>query len=847
MEGDPWKKKRRRSKQKRHRSHSPGGRKGQANISGEYAKRHSRKDVAPTSSFASIQPSSAPITVEVKKEPPPVWLGYLLGLAGVTLLILLGGGHNVYALALSLLLPGVALLAHPPQQSPGLWLDRAAIAFLAFLLLAFVPSFYWPEAEWRSAARDIFQIELPASLSVQPWGSFEAWVSALAGFAWFYAASSWKINHQGRRSFYLVLSLVLGLLSLVVLWGNMSGAKYPSAEDSTVFSFFPNRNQTANFLAVGGVVAFGYAMCALRSRRLTPILGVIVSGLCFLALVWGISRAGVLLFFTGIVLGYVLQLACGRIPRGIKLGFPLFLLAFSVFIVSNSRTTERIVDFAASAEGWSEEFRVLMAKDTWAMIKSAPLAGHGLGSFPAVFPQYRELSANHQRAVHPESDVLWLTAETGLLGSALFLGFLVAYLIRCRGLSHGPSGGYRIVAMAALFVFLLHSFVDVSGHRPGTVYFAILIAALALPHDKAQLRAYRPLFWRACGAFLVLVGLMWGLGGVTGLPLHSSIAVERKESRIEESIELGDYTNGLDHVDKWIGQRPLDWRAYFQRATLTLSESGARARAAADFRRARFVEPNIGVVALEEGYAWLDYDPERTIAAWRELFSREFENRDSVFRRILNTAERNQKLLDGLARLSDLYPEFRVYFLNFQSGDFLMQELARDLKNDPRLSLYTREQRTSILKNWIRRGDREAAKEFLQENASGLNQSWWLWSLLHKEQAKFESAVQYIRGALNPPELPEVKVKGVPLERLKREFSVVPGDVMKGTALLHVYIAEGNFQKVREVAQTMISAQREVPLYVLYWHAESYFHLEDYIETWYAYERYLKKLWDEDE
>jgi O-antigen ligase len=724
-------------------------------------------------------------------------------------------------------------------------MDRMALAFLGILLLSFIPQFYWPEPDWRSAAVEIFGINLPASLSIQPWVSFEAWLSAVAGFAWLYAASSWGINHQGRKWFNFTASVVVGILALVVLWGNTTGARYPAAESSTVFSFFPNRNQTANFLALGGVAAFGYAMSSLRKDRLLPILGFIASSLCFLALVWGISRAGVLLFFTGIVLVYLLYLLTGRASKGIKLGFPLLIVAFSIFLVSNSKTTERIVDFVVSTGGLSDDYRVRLAKDTWSMIESAPLTGHGLGTFAVVFPQYRDLSANHQRVVHPESDVLWLAAESGFVGLALLLGFIVAYLARCRGLSRGPSGGYRLTAIAAVTIFMLHGLVDVSGHRAGTVYFAILFAALALTQEKKRPATFKPKVWRLCGGVLVFAGLLWGLSGVAGLPFHSSVAVARYESKIEQSIESGNYASGLQQADKWIDLRPLDWRAYFQRAALTLSESGALGEAAADFRRARFVEPNIGVVAFKEGFAWLPYDTNRVIAAWREVFFREVEKRESVFRSMLAEAKRKPDLMAGLARLSELDPYYRAYFLNYQSGDYFMQELAHDLENNPRLAQFSRQQRTSILKNWIRQGDRKAVETFLEKNGPSLNQAWWLWSLLRREQANFEDAVQIIRENTEPPALPELSIEGVATERLVREFSVMPGDLLKGTTLLQRYIDEGNFRKVREITETMMAAQRQVPPYVFYWHAESYFQLQDYIESWYAYEKYFERLWNE--
>lgn len=349
--------------------------------------------------------------------------GFIFGLLGIAVLILLGGGHSVYALSLSLLLPGLALWLRPPSSSPGRWMDWMALAFLGSLLFAFLPAFYWPDPNWRTTAEEVFKIQLPPVLSIQPLVSLEAWLMALAGFGWFYAASSWEINHAGRKRVYLAICLLVGICAAVTFWGNLTGAKYPTAEESPVFTFFPNRNQTANFLALGGVVCFGFAMTALRMRRVTPLLGLLVAGLCFMALVWGVSRAGVLLFFIGVVVWYFLQLGVGRVPRGIKLGFPLVVIALSIFLVSNSRTTERVLFFFTQMNTWSEDFRYLIAKDSWEMVQAAPITGHGVGNFSAIFPQYRESSANFQRVVHPESDLIWLLCEVGVIGTLLLTGF----------------------------------------------------------------------------------------------------------------------------------------------------------------------------------------------------------------------------------------------------------------------------------------------------------------------------------------------------------------------------------------------------------------------------------------
>ena len=74
-------------------------------------------------------------------------------------------------------------MIHPPSRGLGKLGDLGVLGLLACLLLAFVPQFYWPTPDWRVDAIESVGLELPSSLSVQPWISFEAWLMAVAGFA----------------------------------------------------------------------------------------------------------------------------------------------------------------------------------------------------------------------------------------------------------------------------------------------------------------------------------------------------------------------------------------------------------------------------------------------------------------------------------------------------------------------------------------------------------------------------------------------------------------------------------------------------------------------------------------
>lgn len=790
-------------------------------------------------------PSSSTIRLPEVKRKRGVFKIFLLGFLGVFTLILLGGGHNAVALGFALFLPGIYLVLAPPKKGLGKRADLFAGAFLVSLLFAFIPQFYWPNADWKATAQEAFSIDLPASLSVQPWISFEAWMMAVAGFAWLYVALQWRVNTNGRKWLFFWLSIIISAFAGIVIWGNLTSARYLAAEDATAFSFFPNRNQTANFLVIGGIATFAYAMEALRNRTVIQLIGTMASILCLVGLVLGVSRAGVLLYFLGIFIWFISSMRSRSVPRLFKIGVPLVVVAMSFAMSSNERTVQRIMAFANPATEIGDEFRIKMYRDATDMILDAPLTGFGLGSFPAVFPQYRDASANHQRVVHPESDFFWLASEGGLVAVILFGCFLLAYLAKCRGLSYGPSGRYRIFALITVAVFFLHAMVDVPGHRPGTVYFVILFAILALPPEKREASLLSPVYWRVIGSVLLAVGALWMVAGVFKVPLHSSVRVEKYQGEIEALVEVGYYAKAREATNRWLSLKPMEWQAYFRRAQLTLSDSGNRTEAAADFRRARFVEPILGDVSYEEGRVWLYLDIGRAMSAWRETLFREVQSIEYTFGRMLNHVRNSPERMERLARLSEIDPYFRTHLLCFLRDDEFMEELKIELSKDPSLSRYSVQQRTDIVRNWIKRGDGSSVEEFLESYSDSLDNAWWSWSMLRKEQAAFEDAVEHIRSNIEIPRIPEVDMDEATFARLTREYSIAPKDVYKGTALLYRFVESGEYQQAIPLLDAMLESHKP-PLYLYYWRAECYYQIEEYIESWYTFETYLEEVWGED-
>ena len=260
---------------------------------------------------------------------------------------------------------------------------------------------------------------------------------------------------------------------------------------------------------------------------------------------------------------------------------------------------------------------------------------------------------------------------------------------------------------------------------------------------------------------------------------------------------------------------------------------------------ARFVEPIIGAVSYEEGVSWLYIDMGRAISAWRETLFREVPSMEHTFGQMLKHVRNSPERLEQVGRLSEIDPYYRSSFLCFLRFDELMKELELELSRDPSLSGYTVEQRTDIVMNWVKRGDGVSAEKFLEDYADSLNKPWWLWSLLRKEQAAFEDAVEYIRSNVEVPKIPEVDLDDATFARLTREYAVAPKDIYKGTALLYSYVQRGEYHLAIPVLDGMLESHKP-PLYVYYWRAECFYQIDEYIESWYTFETYLNELWSED-
>ena len=196
------------------------------------------------------------------------------------------------------------LIVAPPRRSPGpAWIALfLALGALALTALSCPPDGSGFRQPWRQVLLTACSVELPDDPSrPQPWLSAEAACLLLAGlaFAWCVLAQRWDVEAR-RRALQGYASRRRGSRRLPPCCCTPLHHKppwWPQTLNSPIdFGFFPSRNQTANVLALAGIISTALASdCFARKRRAGWfwVASVIVIGV---ALVIDYSRAGIALF-----------------------------------------------------------------------------------------------------------------------------------------------------------------------------------------------------------------------------------------------------------------------------------------------------------------------------------------------------------------------------------------------------------------------------------------------------------------------------------------------------------------------------------------------------------------------
>jgi hypothetical protein len=225
----------------------------------------------------------------------------------------------------------------------------------------------------------------------------------------------------------------------------------------------------ANHLATYIAFAMAGALFLVQTRRIAVSIWLLVSTLFAIGLALTVSRGPWLQMGVIVVAGFWMAFAQTRsepllrrsnrewiIPIALAV---LFFVVNAVIRWANVRYHLELGQSAAERMKDASQIapRLALWKYGWTMFKTHPLLGVGWGEFPSYQFEYVKTLGGVEIANNSHDIFIDLLAKTGLLGVAIVLLGLVAWLVR---VVRAPQSAARVFGIALIGVLTMHALVE---------------------------------------------------------------------------------------------------------------------------------------------------------------------------------------------------------------------------------------------------------------------------------------------------------------------------------------------------------------------------------------------------
>jgi O-antigen ligase/tetratricopeptide (TPR) repeat protein len=262
---------------------------------------------------------------------------------------------------------------------------------------------------------------------------------------------------------------------------------------------FINADHFANFLGLVFPLTLASALFPtfVASRRSVSgwrMFSACAAFVIFCALLLSLSRGGLLSVSAGTAVLIWLSSAVSRDDQSaywhskmkaaliaVCLLAALTITAVSFVGSSSRRTLDSRVGETIAEVKFAE--RLMLWKDTIAIVRDFPVFGVGLGCWPEIFPKYRSAPWSFDFFRETHNDYLELASETGLIGFALvaWLASVIAQRLRSAiGRLRSDVAPIYYALIGSIIGLSVHELVDFSLHIPANAIYLTVIVAIAL-------------------------------------------------------------------------------------------------------------------------------------------------------------------------------------------------------------------------------------------------------------------------------------------------------------------------------------------------------------------------------
>lgn len=750
------------------------------------------------------------------------------------------GNHTPWALALLAALVGLHLVLNPPRAHISRTITWPLCLIAILMLASLLPASASFLPEWRTRLRTDFGISLSTLLAPQPWVTLENWILFMIGLTWFLSCLGRRYGKQERR--WLALRLTIGMALIAVqsfLFGlfEIHPAFWQHEWPTTYSGPFSNPDVFGCFLAMGLVLSIAVVHGASRKTRGRLLL----HALCLVPMFWVLlvnsSRAGVLLFFGGMIVWVCFSSFSKRSTQRISLYVALLLTLAALYITFGDTLLDRLAVPKPSFAPLSIQARLKLATSTMEMISGVPLLGVGLGNFEEVFALTSPGSDFFSRPVHPGSDWLWLAAEAGLPVVILMLLAVIAYIFSTGSWRSKDSSGRKYpclrsaCAVAALMV-PVHGIIDVPGHHVGLLFTMMLLAGLSLPSGRKNSSAPQA---TGLGLRLIPVTFCFGIAALwlavnLGYPaLPGSLSADMLGHRSARQDDEGDLEKARQSITSAIAMRPLHWRHYYDRASLSLAMGQAPNLVLEDFARARILEKHSGLLCYQEALLWMRYRPKYSIPAWRQALERDHARASQFFATLCGFLPNEPELRASVRDLAT-DPRLKLAYLDYATSEDFAPALQALLHLHPALNLFTPEELLKLFRLWYAHGDRSTLLNALDRNPTWRTAGWPILASDSAAAGDYKRACQLVMENVTPTIDGTTRRTGS-LEQLRHAFLLHSTDYSYG---LDLYEAEKAKNLMDDALRTLekVSQIPGAPQRYLYDQAVLLIRKDDYAKAW---------------
>jgi O-antigen ligase len=274
-------------------------------------------------------------------------------------------------------------------------------------------------------------------------------------------------------SFYAILQLVLSPDKIYGIYDPRAG---------TPFGSFVNKHDFAAVIEMAAAVPMGLLFSG-SLRQDKRFLYLVAVALMATSLILSGSRGGLVAFLTQVILLVIISSRAKGPKRLILTGsLSIALVAAAIggaAFVGGETSLTRISDTAGSGDVSSNRTQIWAA--TLEIVRDHWLLGVGVGAFPQAYTRY-DKTGGLERVEQAHNDYLQLAADAGIIGLAVGILFIVAFVAAARrginadnnlrrGIALGACAGCAGVLVHSLFDFVLHI-------TAVSVMFSLLLACL---------------------------------------------------------------------------------------------------------------------------------------------------------------------------------------------------------------------------------------------------------------------------------------------------------------------------------------------------------------------------------